>query len=98
MIIGDYDPSIYNKELYPDVQYFSLSEINNMNIFINKFNSFNENRSKCVLIETLLLGVNGEIIDIENMKYLNNINKLTNILLKKYYDMSVKRPKIKINK
>ena len=29
IILGNYDPSIYDEKLYPDLKYFTLSKINN---------------------------------------------------------------------
>ena len=85
MIIGEYDPNIYDQKLYPDIQYYSLSLQYNMNTFYNKFDYY-ENISKYFLIYSLtyqLIYRDNEII--ERMKFLDNINKLSNLLLKKYY-------------
>ena len=89
MIIGEYDPNIYDQKLYPDIQYYSLNIKDNLNTFYNKFLSSKENNSKYVLISTLIYHViyrSDEFINkIEKMKCLHNINKLTNLLLKKYH-------------
>ena len=84
IILGNFDPSIYNQKLYPDIQYYTLSSIQNIDTFINKFRSSKENESKYALTNILLDKDLELTIDSINMKSLTNINKLANILLNIY--------------
>ena len=53
-IMENYDPLIYDQKTYPDIQYFSVSKIENINTFREKFNSSKENKTKYILINTLI--------------------------------------------
>ena len=84
IIQSNYEPSIYDQNLYPDIQYYSLSNIIDFNTFAEKFNSSKENQNKYALINIL---VNKELDIINgamNMKSLDNINRLVNIMLNIY--------------
>ena len=84
IIIGNYDPSIYNQKIYPDIQYYTVSQIQNYNNFVNKFNSSIENQRKYFLINSLIK-INEE--PTKNIKLLKNIiqiNKLSNLLISLY--------------
>ena len=84
IILGNYEPSIYDQNLYPDIQYYTISNIQNYEAFVDEFNSSKENENKYQLIN-LLIKRNEEItINAINMKSLENINKLANILYKVY--------------
>ena len=96
IIQSSYDPSIYSQNLYPDIQYYSLSEIHDLNSFIQKFNSLNENISKYPLIN-IIINKDSELTNnANNMKNLVNINKLSNLLLNIYsYKISREDAKLK---
>ena len=83
LIMGNYDPSIYNQNDYPDIQYYTVSDIGSLEKFNRVFRSYCErDQKKYVLINSLL---NQDLInDIKKLNCLNSINNLTNILLKKY--------------
>ena len=84
IIQSNYDPSLYDQKKYPDIQYYSVSNIVNLNTFQDKFNSSLENKKKYALTNILInknLDINKGAI---KMKYLNNINKLGNLLLNMY--------------
>ena len=84
IILGNYEPSIYDQNLYPDIQYYTISNIQNYEAFVDEFNSSKENENKYQLIN-LLIKRNEEItINAINMISLENINKLANILYKVY--------------
>ena len=90
IISGNHDPSIYDHNLYPDIQYYSVSNIQNYNTFVNTFNSSNENENKYPLINLLIKRNEDITLNAINMKSLENINKLTNILLN-VYSYKIKR-------
>ena len=96
IIQSSYDPSIYSQNLYPDIQYYSLSEMHDLNSFIKKFNSLNENISKYPLIN-IIINKDSELTNnANNMKNLVNINKLSNLLLNIYsYKISREDAKLK---
>ena len=84
VIIGNYEPSYYSKEIYPDIQYYCVSNINNLDSFANIFNSIDENKRKYSLINLLINKESESTKNGINMKYLINVNKLSNILIKIY--------------
>ena len=84
IILGNYDPSIYEQNVYPDIQYYSISNIQNYETFVNKFNSSKENENQYSLINMLIKRDEDLTLNAINMKSLENINKLTNILLNVY--------------
>ena len=96
IIQSSYDPSIYSQNLYPDIQYYSLSKMHDLNSFIQKFNSLNENISKYPLIN-IIINKDSELTNnANNMKNLVNINKLSNLLLNIYsYKISREDAKLK---
>ena len=81
MIMGNYDPSIYDQKIYPDLQYFTLSKMDDYNSFKNKFQSNKDNENRYTLINLLVNNDEELSQNIINMKNLDNINKLTNLLL-----------------
>ena len=85
MIMGNYDPSIYDQKIYPDIQYFTLSKMDDYNSFKNKFQSNKDNENRYTLINLLVNNDEELSQNIINMKNLDNINKLTNLLLNIYY-------------
>ncbi len=76
IIMENYDPLIYDQKIYPDIQYFSVSKIENINTFREKFNSSKENKTKYILINTLIQKDEDLNKNIINMNCLNNINNL----------------------
>ena len=90
IIIGNYEPSIYDEKLYPDLKYFTVSSIDNYNTFIKKFQSSKENEDKYTLINLLLKKDEELTQNAINMKSLDNINKLTNMLIS-IYSYSISR-------
>ena len=94
IIMENYDPLIYDQKIYPDIQYFSVSKIENINTFREKFNSSKENKTKYILINTLIQKDEDLNKNIINMNCLNNINKLSNLLITKY-DYKISREQAK---
>ena len=84
IVLANYDPSIYDQNIYPDIQYYSISSIPNFNAFVYAFNSLKANENKYSLINMLIKTDEDLTINAINMKSLENINKLTNILLNIY--------------
>lgn len=84
IIQSNYAPSIYDQNMYPDIQYYSLLNIINFKTFCDKFNSSLENKKKYALINILINKGNDVNKGAIKMKSLYNINKLENILLKMY--------------
>ena len=84
IIQANFDPSIYDQNVYPDIQYYSISNNQNFNTFIDKFNSSEENKKTYALIN-ILINKEAELTkDAINMKSLVNINNLVNLLLNIY--------------
>ena len=50
IILGNYDPSIYDEKSYPDLKYFTLSKLDNYDSFVKKFESSKENEKNYTLI------------------------------------------------
>jgi len=99
IILANYEPSIYDQKVYPDIQYYSISNIQDFNSFINKFNNLKENENKYSLIYQLIKRDEDITQDAINMKSLENINKLTNLLLNIYnYKISREDGKTKVFK
>ena len=84
VILGSYDPNAYSKETYPDIQYYFISDLNNIDTFSKIFNSSNENKRKYSLINILVNGNLDFMKNILKMKNLIYINKLSNLLIKIY--------------
>ena len=71
----------YYQKIYPDIQYYSVSSLQNFQTFADKFNSSEENEKKYFLINLLVKKdqeITKDAINLENIKYLN---KLGNILI-----------------
>ena len=84
VILSSYEPTLYSKEAYPDIQYYCTSDLNNLDTFTNIFNSSNENKRKYSLINILVNKNLDFTKNIIKMKNLININKLSNLLIKIY--------------
>ena len=84
IVLANYEPSIYNQDIYPDIQYYSISNILDFNTFVNKFESLKENEIKYSLINMLIKKDEDLTQDAIRMKSLENINKITNVLLNIY--------------
>ena len=84
IVLANYEPSIYNQDIYPDIQYYSISNILDYNTFVNKFESLKENEIKYSLINMLIKKDEDLTQDAIRMKSLENINKITNVLLNIY--------------
>ena len=92
IIQSNFDPSLYDQKQYPDIQYYFVSDNVNINTFNDKFNSFEENKKKYALTNILInknFDINKGAI---KMKYLDNINKLGNLLLN-IYSFKISREK-----
>lgn len=96
IIQSSYDPSMCSQNLYPDIQYYYLSKMHDLNRFIQKLYSLNENISKYPLIN-IIINKDSELTNnANNMKNLVNINKLSNLLLNIYsYKISREDAKLK---
>ena len=81
VILGNYEPSTYNQDVYPDIQYYTVSNIQDFNHFFKKFNSSRENQNKYFLINTLIKKDEDLTQNIIAMKNLEKINELANMLL-----------------
>ena len=96
IIQSNYPPTIYSQVSYPDIQYYTVSKILNLDTFINKFNSSEENKKKYALISSLINKDSDLTKNAIQMKNLKSINKLVNLLLSKYsYKISRKEGKEK---
>ena len=97
IIQAKFDPSIYDKDKYPDINYYSISNINNFNTFVNCFNISEENKKNYALIN-ILINKDMELTqNAINMKNLLNINNLENLLLN-IYSFKISREDGKIKK
>ena len=54
IIQQNFDPSLYQDQTYPDIRFYNIFNIYDIKTFIKVFNSNNENKSKYVLINTLI--------------------------------------------
>ena len=84
IIQSNYDPLIYPQNKFPDIQYYTPSKIQDINSFIQKFNSNDNNKRKYTLINFLINKDSDIVKNAKKMKYLFNINKLSNLLLNIY--------------
>ena len=84
IIQSNYDPSIYDRDKYPDIQYYSISKPVNLETFKDKFNLSEDNIKKYALINLLINRDSEMTKGALKMECLNNINKFENILLNKY--------------
>ena len=99
IILGNYDPSLYDKKLFPDLQYYTLSKIDNYETFVKKFQSSRENEKKYTLINLLIRKDEELTENAINMQSLENINKLSNMLINLYsFNISREDAKNKIFK
>ena len=99
IIQSNYPPYIYSQEKYPDIQYYIVSIKINIQTFIEKFNLNEENKSKYALINLLINRDSDITKNAFNLKYLSQINKLSNLLLSIYsYKISRHESKSKILK
>ena len=81
IIKSSFDPSEYDQNKYPDIQYYSVSSLQNLESFINKFKSSEKNEQKYFLTH-LLINKDQEITkDTINLKHIENLNNLGNILI-----------------
>ena len=97
IVLANFEPSIYDQNIYPDIQYYSISCIQDYNTFVNLFNSSKENEDKYSLINMLLKKDEDITVNASKMISLENINKLTNLLLNIYsYKISREDAKAKI--
>ena len=83
-MLANYEPDIYDQNEYPDIQYYSISSIQDYDTFVNLFNSSKENENKYSLINMLIKRDEDITVNATNMNSLENINKLTNMLLNIY--------------
>ena len=84
IIQSNYPPNIYKQEIYPNIQYFTVSKIIDMQNFINKFNSSEENKKKYALIDALINKDSDLTKNAMLMQNLIGINELSNLLLNIY--------------
>ena len=97
IIQQNFDPSLYSDQTYPDIRFYYISNIYDIKTFIKVFNSNNENKNKYALINTLINTDSDLIKNAKKMKYLNHINKLSNLLLNIYsYKITRENAKVKI--
>ena len=97
IIQGKFDPSIYSKEKYPDINYYSISKINNFDAFVNTYNLSQDNKNKYALINILIDKESELTKNAINMKSLSDINNLENLLLN-IYSFIISRDDGKIKK
>ena len=78
IIKQSFDPSFYkeNQDQYPDIQYYSVSSLQNYETFAKKFNSSKENEQKYFLINLMVKKEQEITKDAINLKNVENLNKL----------------------
>ena len=97
IIQAKFDPSFYDKNKYPDINYYSVSNIINYETFVQKFKSSEENKKTFALIN-ILVNKESEITqNAINMKGLSSINNFVNLLLN-IYSFKIARDEAKIKK
>ena len=84
IIKGDFEPSTYEQKEYPDIQYYTVSNIINCDSFINEFKSSAENKKNFALINILSDKESDVTKNTINMKSLEKINDFVNLLLNIY--------------
>ena len=84
IIQENYPPSTYSQIHYPDIQYFNVTKILSMNLFIEKFNSSEENKKKYALINMLINKDSDVTKNAMKLQNLIPINKLVNLLINIY--------------
>ena len=97
IIQAKFDPSIYDKNKYPDINYYSVSNINNYDSFVEKFKSSEENKKNYALINILVNKESEMTKNAINMKGLSSINNFVNLLLN-IYSFKIARDDAKIKK
>ena len=91
----NFDPLLYSEKI-PDLKFYCISNIYDLNTFTKIFNSNKENKNKYALINALI-NIDSDLIkNAKKMKYLKHINKLANLLLNIYsYKISRENAKVK---
>ena len=84
VILNSYNSKLYSREIYPDIQYYCVSDLYNFDTFAEIFNKSNENKLKYSLINILVNRKSDFTKNIRKMKNLIHINKLSNLLIKIY--------------
>ena len=84
VILNSYNSKLYSREIYPDIQYYCVSDLYNFDTFAEIFNKSNENKLKYSLINILVNRKTDFSKNIRKMKNLIHINKLSNLLIKIY--------------
>ena len=79
IIQANYEPSIYSQNDYPDIQFYTISKIYNLDTFKQKFNSSSKNREKYALTN-IIINNDGILKNAADLGNLKNINKLCNLL------------------
>ncbi len=97
IIQAKFDPLIYDKNKYPDMKYYSVSNICNYKAFVDKFQSSEENKKYYSLINILINKESEFTQNSINMKSLSEINNLINLLLN-IYSFKISREDAKIKK
>ena len=97
LIQCNYEPSTYPQDKYPNIQYFYTPNIQDLNSFVQKFNSCSENKSKYTLINLLINEKNNLTENAILVNNLNNINKFANLLLN-IYSFKISRDDAKTRK
>ena len=95
IIQQNFDPTLYPDDLYPDLKFYTISNIYDIKTFTKIFNSNNENKNKYALINALI-NIDSDLIkNAKKMKYLKHINKLSNLLLN-IYSFKITRENAKV--
>jgi len=97
IIQSNFDPSINPQSIFPNIQYFYTSNIQDFNSFVQKFNSCSDNKRKYALINMLINKENNLIKNTICLKNLFNINKYAYLLLN-IYSYKISRDGAKVRK
>ena len=84
IIKSTFDPSEYGQNQYPEIQYYSVSSLQNLETFRNKFNSIKENSDKYFLVNLLLQKEQVLTKNALNLSNIKILNQLLNILINIY--------------
>ena len=84
IIQENFEPTLYPEQSYPDLPFYTLSDIYDIKTFAKIFNANNENKNKYALINILINTDSDLLKNSKKMKYLKHINKLSNLLLNIY--------------
>ena len=95
IIKSSFDPSKYDQKVYPDIRYYSVSSLQNYETFVKKFLSSMENERKYFLINLLIQKDQDLTKNTINLKNIQNINKLANLLIN-IYSYKISREDAKI--